>query len=95
MTVHQLLEAEEELLEAVTFYKERAGDLAADFFNEFKKAREEVAAFPEFWGKVGSCYRRKLIERYPYGLVYRVHGEEIVIVAVAHTSRKEDYWHGR
>ncbi len=53
MTVHHLLEAELEILDAVTFYKERAGDIAADFYAEFKKAREEIAAFPEFWKPVG------------------------------------------
>ena len=48
MTVRNVLEAELEILEAVTFYRERAGDIAVDFFNEFKKAREEIKAFPEF-----------------------------------------------
>ena len=48
MTVRNILEAELEILEAVTFYQERAGDIAADFLNEFKKAREEIKAFPEF-----------------------------------------------
>ena len=95
MTVHHLLEAELEVLEAVSFYKERAGDLAADFYAEFKRAREEIAAFPEFWGPVGGCYRRKLLGRYPYGIIYRVEGDEILIVALAHTSRRPGYWRGR
>ncbi|MEJ6581080.1 MAG: hypothetical protein QNL68_14955 [Akkermansiaceae bacterium] len=68
-------EAELEILETVTFYKERAGDIAADFFNEFRKAREEIKAFPEFWKDVGQGYRRKLIERYPFGIIYRIDGE--------------------
>ena len=95
MTVRNVLEAELEILEAVTFYRERAGDIAADFFNEFKKAREEIKAFPEFWMEVGGGYRRKLIDRYPYGIIYRIQGEEIQIVALAHTSRKPGYWKGR
>ena len=76
MTVHHLLEAELEILDAVSFYKERAGDLAADFYAEFKRAREEIAAFPEFWGPVGGCYRRKLLGRYPYGVIYRSEGKK-------------------
>jgi plasmid stabilization system protein ParE len=95
MTVRNILEAELEILETVTFYKERARDIAADFFNEFKKAREEIKAFPEFWKDVGQGYRRKLIERYPFGIIYRIAGEEIHIVALAHTSRDPDYWRGR
>jgi hypothetical protein len=34
-----------------------------------KKAREEIRAFPEFWKEVGQGYRRKLIERYPFGII--------------------------
>ena len=95
MTIHHLYEAELEILNAVTFYKEHAGELAADFFAEFRKAREEIAAFPEFWKPVGQGYRRKLLERYPYGVVYRIEGDEVHIVALAHTSRKPEYWQGR
>jgi plasmid stabilization system protein ParE len=95
MTVHHLLEAELEILDAVTFYKERAGEIAAAFFAEFRKAREEIATFPEFWKPVGGGYRRKLLERYPYGIIYRVVGEEILIDALAHTSRQPEYWRGR
>ncbi len=95
MTVHHLLEAELEILDAVTFYKDRAGDIAADFYAEFKKAREEIAAFPEFWKPVGGGYRRKLLERYPYGIIYRIEGGGILIVALAHTSRQPEYWRSR
>ena len=95
MTVHHLLEAELELLDAVFFYKARAGDLAVNFYDEFKRAREEIAAFPEFWGSVGGGYRRKLLGRFPYGVIYRIEGDEILIVALAHTSRRPGYWRGR
>ncbi len=84
-----------ETLDGVSFYKERAEDLAANFYAEFKRAREEIAAFPEFWGPVGGCYRRKLLGRYPYGVIYRIEGDEILIVALAHTSRRPGYWRGR
>jgi hypothetical protein len=60
-----------------------------------KKAREEIRAFPEFWKEVGQGYRRKLIERYPFGIIYPIVGDEIQIVALAHTSRKPGYWKGR
>ena len=95
MTVHHLLEAELEILDAVAFYKERAGDIAADFYAEFQKARVEIAAFPEFWKPVGGGYRRKLLERYLYGIIYRIEGKEILVVALAHTSRQPEYWRSR
>ena len=95
MTIHHLLDAELEILDAVSFYKTRAGDLASNFYAEFKRAREEIAAFPELWGAAGGGYRRKLLVRFPYGVIYRIEGDEILIVALAHTSRRPGYWRGR
>ncbi|HIP58812.1 MAG TPA: hypothetical protein EYH01_00115 [Campylobacterales bacterium] len=39
--------------------------------------------------------RRCLVNRFPFGLVYRIEGDTIVIVAVMHLSRKPDYWYSR
>ncbi len=95
MITHFLLEAELEILEAATFYHERSEDIAAAFFTQFKKARDEIAAFPEFWKPIGGGYRRKLLERFPYGIIYRVAGDKILIVALAHTRRHPEYWWNR
>ncbi len=95
MTVHHLLEAEREILEAVEFYHERVGGLAAEFYAEFCRARAEIEAFPELWGNVSGGYRRKLLKRFPYGVIYRIEDEQVLIVAVAHLSRHPDYWRNR
>ena len=95
MTIHHLLEAELEILDAVTFYHERAGNIAAAFYQQFRKSRDEITAFPEFWKPIGGGYRRKLLERFPYGIIYRVDGDKILIVALAHTSRHPEYWRNR
>jgi len=39
--------------------------------------------------------RRRLIRRFPFGILYRIEPEEIVIVAVAHLLRKPGYWRKR
>jgi plasmid stabilization system protein ParE len=92
MTVYHLLRAEHEILEAVKFYDSRADGLAADFFAQFKKARRDIIDFPELWGEIGGAYRRKLVDRYPYGIIYRIESEQIIVVALVHTSRKPGYW---
>ena len=36
--------------------------------------------------------RRARVKRHPYLLVYAVMAEHVVVLAVAHTSRKPGYW---
>jgi hypothetical protein len=40
-------------------------------------------------------HRFAVVRRFPYSVVYRMLGAEQYVVAVAHSSRSPDYWHGR
>jgi hypothetical protein len=33
-----------------------------------------------------------LVKRFPYGIIYRVDGQEVFIAAVMHLKRHPDYW---
>jgi plasmid stabilization system protein ParE len=39
--------------------------------------------------------RRRLLDHFPYAVVYEVRSEECVVVAIAHAARKPGYWRGR
>ena len=39
--------------------------------------------------------RRALLQRFPYGLFYQVHSEQIVIVACIHVRRNPPRWQSR
>jgi plasmid stabilization system protein ParE len=39
--------------------------------------------------------RRLVLGPFPYLLVYRIRGDEVVIIAVAHAAQKPGYWIGR
>jgi hypothetical protein len=43
-------------------------------------------------GSRSARVRRYRLNRFPYGLVYAVLDNEIVIVAIMHLHRKPDYW---
>lgn len=36
--------------------------------------------------------RRVLVRRFPFNVIYRLRGDELQIVAFAHTRRKPGYW---
>jgi hypothetical protein len=35
------------------------------------------------------------VNRFPYNVVYRIRDDDIYVVAVAHTSRRPNYWKDR
>jgi hypothetical protein len=36
-----------------------------------------------------------LVKRHPYLVVYALRGDEIIVLAIAHTSREPGYWRER
>tara|TARA_Y100001934_G_scaffold245338_2_gene303468 strand:- start:104 stop:400 length:297 start_codon:yes stop_codon:yes gene_type:complete len=89
-------EADEELTEAFEFYETAEPGLSADFLTEVETGLERIREQPETWPLVpGSTVRRLWIRRFPYGLIYHVHADEIVLIAVMHASRRPFYWAGR
>ena len=62
---------------------------------EVDRARQRIIDFPNAWHPLGDGVRRCRLDRFPYGLIYLVDGDDIAIVAVAHLSRNPDYWRDR
>lgn len=62
---------------------------------EVGRRLSRIADFPEAWAPVSSGARRCLVERFPYGIIYQIRDDKILILAVMHLSRKPDYWKNR
>lgn len=88
-------EAEFELWQAVDYYESKCVGLGLDFVNEVSRAFANIQKTPNQWpiGENGTRYR--LLRRFPYTIHYIEFGDAIWIVAVAHMSRRPDYWHNR
>ena len=39
--------------------------------------------------------RRRMLNRFPYGLLYAVEADRIIVVAVMHLHRRPGYWKDR
>ncbi|MBN2153783.1 MAG: type II toxin-antitoxin system RelE/ParE family toxin [Candidatus Lokiarchaeota archaeon] len=90
-----LPDASRELEEASLFYERRSGGLGKQFEEEIESAVKDIQKDPEIWPFFKENTRRRLLKRFPFAILYRVDATEIVIVAVAHLSRKPDYWKDR
>jgi plasmid stabilization system protein ParE len=88
--------AAEDLREAASFYRERAGNLLAQsFFSAFEHSVEVLLRHPGLGAAWRYGNRRMPMSRFPYSLIYLIEGEEIRVVAVAHQSRRPGYWRAR
>lgn len=87
--------AERELYEAVAYYEESSEGLGLEFSREVFATVSRILRFPEAWSPYSNRTRRCLLKRFPYGIVYRVAGNEVVIFAVMQLNRKPGYWEER
>ena len=68
---------------------------AEGFRSTVQKAVELVSFFPDAGPRYLYGTRRVVMTDYPYLLVYRVRGDILQVIAIAHTSRRPGYWRDR
>ena len=88
-------EAESEFFEAINYLEERETGLGKAFAREIFASIRKITFFPYAWTPISKNARRILVNKFRYGIIYQVNGENILIVAVMHLSRKPNYWKGR
>jgi hypothetical protein len=54
-----------------------------------------IASNPEAFPNYDDEHRYATLRRFPYSVVYLVQPGQVLIVAVAHSSRSPNYWQGR
>lgn len=88
--------AHREIRRAFEWYLQEAGPrIAAAFLDDFEHTLAILKEHPEIGEPGGSATRRLIFQRYPYTVVYRRQGDALQIVAIAHHSRRPEYWAGR
>lgn len=90
-----LPEADEEFREAIRYYQNEAPGVGLKFLAEVRRGVTFITENPFATVAVGSGIRRKVLNHFPYSLLYAVESELVVIVAVAHQKRRPRYWRSR
>jgi plasmid stabilization system protein ParE len=90
-----LTPAEEEMIEAANFYEREANGLGRQFLADVTRTAQRASERPEAGQVLKSGLRRMLLHKFPFFVVYGQEPGRIVVVAVAHQSRKPGYWHER
>lgn len=95
MTVLFLDPAEDEFAEAIAYYDARSRGLGDRFAEAVESQLRKICDLPKAAAEIDQGFRRRLVPNYPYSVIYEIIGEQIVIHAVAHQSRRPGYWRGR
>jgi len=88
-------DAEAELTESIQYYEKAQPGLGQDFALEIYASIQRAVAHPAAWPLLEEDIRRVLVQRFPYGVLYSVEEQGLLIVAVMHLHRSPSYWRGR
>jgi plasmid stabilization system protein ParE len=92
MTVRFLPAAQVELDEAIEWYAKQAPGLGESFLLETLRTIQLIELHPVGWHPISENTRRCRMRRFPYGVIYSLDDQGILIVAVAHLHRRPAYW---
>jgi plasmid stabilization system protein ParE len=95
MRVRQLAAATRDLEEALRHYAGADAELPQALLADVTVALQRIRAFPDAWRSIGIGFRRHSLRGFPYAVIYRFDGEEIIVVAYAHHRRTPGFWADR
>lgn len=58
-------------------------------------ALARIVEAPQRWRVVDEDVRRCLTRVFPFGILYTIEADFVLIVAIMHLSREPDYWKSR
>jgi plasmid stabilization system protein ParE len=86
-------EADQDLKDAVHWYKEEGNEeLVSRFTEKIDETIGRMVKFPQFNTEVKPGIYRALVNKFPYSIYYSVIDETLEIYAVAHQHRMPFYW---
>ncbi len=95
MKVDFLDPADAEFIEAIAFYNSQSEGLGYEFAAEVKRAIYRITHFPEAWTPLSRRTRRCRTNRFPYGVIYQIRSEMILVVALQNLHKHPDSWKSR
>lgn len=92
---HFIAPARREFLAEVAYYNGKEPGLGSRFAAAVEEAAARAVAFPIAGSPASKNTRRVFVKDFPFALVYRPDENGIVIFALAHHSRRPEYWQPR
>jgi plasmid stabilization system protein ParE len=86
-----------ELTHAIRWYERQRTGLGGELLDAITAAIDLIRTHPEIGvpRPTRQSSRQLRVSRFPYNVVYRIRDNDVYVVAIAHTSRRPNYWSGR
>ena len=81
-----------EIKSSYNWYQKQAEGLGEDFLNELKSAYQAIVEFPKAWPPFKKGFRRFILSKFPFSVIYKENENNVFVVAVMHNSRRPGYW---
>lgn len=95
MIIEFLESALEEFAEAAEYYDSEEPGLGDEFVAEVFDTIQRVQEFQQAWTSLSSRTRRCQTRRFPFGVIYQIRSDTVLIVSVMHMRRSPDSWKSR
>ena len=92
MEVNFSIGSKEDIKQSAKYYEDAVIGLGKAFLEIIEEAVDNIIQYPKSSEILKKPYRRYLIERFPFGIIYTEGTNTIFIVAVMHLKRKPYYW---
>lgn len=90
-----LAAAEQEFIETVRYYNFQSPGLGFEFAAEVSHTLTRIAEYPLAWHQLSERTRRCRTSHFPYGIIYQIRKDFIMIISVMHLHRKPKTWQER
>lgn len=87
--------ASEELVASSEFYESKVVGLGDEFLNEVERMIQVLEDTPLLGVEIEIHFRRAVLHRFPFSLIYSVEENTLWILAVSHQRLKPGYWKSR
>lgn len=95
-----LPEARAEAVEAAAWYDRQRDGLGSKLLDEVEQTLKRIENAPESFSALETSegaedFRRCLLNRFPYIVIFARRPQEVVVVAISHARRRPMYWRER
>ncbi len=82
----------EDIKVAYLWYEKQLQGLGDRFIVELEDGYSSIFDFPNLWANFQYGFKRYILNKFPFSIIYKISNNQIIVVSVMHNSRKPNYW---